>query len=39
MADALSLAEWDVERIEGDLYFHGWRNVSPLAATNERETP
>jgi diaminohydroxyphosphoribosylaminopyrimidine deaminase/5-amino-6-(5-phosphoribosylamino)uracil reductase len=32
MADALSLAEWDVERIEGDLYFHGWRNVSPPVA-------
>jgi diaminohydroxyphosphoribosylaminopyrimidine deaminase/5-amino-6-(5-phosphoribosylamino)uracil reductase len=25
LADALSLSAWDVERIDADLYWHGWR--------------
>ncbi len=27
IADALALAEWHVEMIEGDVYLHGWRFV------------
>ncbi|HMF20040.1 MAG TPA: bifunctional diaminohydroxyphosphoribosylaminopyrimidine deaminase/5-amino-6-(5-phosphoribosylamino)uracil reductase RibD [Gemmataceae bacterium] len=27
IADALSLSQWDVDQIDGDLLLHGWRNV------------